>query len=380
MSNCISLPGRSNVRAAIAAPRSRASRLAAEFGSGTLLSEVFTSVRAWVLVLDENFTVLRANPEAAAGLGGGSGALSRRDARQLLGELDPADAMDRIVEEPGREAIVSFEARPGGGGRYRSFRIRTLHDRFGRWGYLVTGGDELAFRGCEEDEVERDIMDAPRRALSGRPDPAVIVETAGWTIIEANAAFTSWYGTSRGLTRGCSLAPRFPDADAFGAFRREAVRQTLRIGSGKVDVLLDDGKGQLAPFLVEVSAFRVPGELRDRLVLVFEDSGVEARRNERAGRLVDELERATYALVAAFREGAHARAEDRRLSTLGASPRQVAIVRLLLEGATTKEAGAALGLSESTVNSHLSMLYRKLGALDRAGFMRLVAERGLVAG
>ncbi|MBN1242345.1 MAG: helix-turn-helix transcriptional regulator [Spirochaetales bacterium] len=377
MSNSISLPGRANARAALGSRHGRSVRLGADFGSGTLLSKVFASLRVWALVLDEDFAVLKANTEAARGLGGGSKALARRDARRLLGELDPADVFERFAGEADPEETRGFVARPEGSGGLRNFRLQALHDRYGHRGYLVTGGEELALSGCEED-VETAVMDAPRRTLSGRSDPAVIVETSRWTVLEGNERYAAWAGVPRGSLKGASLAPRFPDAESFSAFRREAVGQTLRSGCGTIAAPLDDGHGALAPFRVNLIAFRVPGELRDRLTMVFEDASAEAARDERIGRLVDDLERAAGALVGTFRSSAHARTEDRRLSSLGASQRQVAIARLLLEGATTKEAAVALELSESTVNSHLSMLYRKLGTFDRAGFMRKVAERRLL--
>ncbi|HEY4278190.1 MAG TPA: helix-turn-helix transcriptional regulator [Conexibacter sp.] len=46
--------------------------------------------------------------------------------------------------------------------------------------------------------------------------------------------------------------------------------------------------------------------------------------------------------------------------------RQLQIVRLVASGATDREAGAALGISEHTVNSHLRAAYRRLGVTRRA--------------
>lgn len=62
------------------------------------------------------------------------------------------------------------------------------------------------------------------------------------------------------------------------------------------------------------------------------------------------------------------------------SPRQREILALVAAGRTSKEIASALGISESTVNWHLTNVFERLGASSRAEAvalaMREEADRG----
>jgi putative nucleotidyltransferase with HDIG domain len=58
------------------------------------------------------------------------------------------------------------------------------------------------------------------------------------------------------------------------------------------------------------------------------------------------------------------------------SPRQREIVRGLARGRTYKQIGGELGVSDSTIRTHLHQLYKKLGVVDRAQAVLLATERG----
>ncbi|TMM08052.1 MAG: HDOD domain-containing protein [Actinobacteria bacterium] len=60
------------------------------------------------------------------------------------------------------------------------------------------------------------------------------------------------------------------------------------------------------------------------------------------------------------------------------SPRQRDMVRLLAEGKTYKQIGAQVGLSASTVRTHVHQAYRKLNVVDRAQAVLLAKERGWI--
>ena len=74
-----------------------------------------------------------------------------------------------------------------------------------------------------------------------------------------------------------------------------------------------------------------------------------------AGALADTVERAGQ------RDGA-----DRRSHHVGLTERQVEIVGLAANGASNREIGARLGLSEGTVKQHMSRIFKRLGAQNRA--------------
>lgn len=64
-------------------------------------------------------------------------------------------------------------------------------------------------------------------------------------------------------------------------------------------------------------------------------------------------------------------------STLGLSGRQLDVLRLLIEGKPNKEICRLLSLSESTVKTHLSAIFRKLKVSSRTQVVVTVARAGV---
>jgi len=60
------------------------------------------------------------------------------------------------------------------------------------------------------------------------------------------------------------------------------------------------------------------------------------------------------------------------------SSREVEILRHVARGETSKEIAANLGIGERTVNWHLSRVYLKLGATNRAEAVAIAMEEGIV--
>jgi DNA-binding NarL/FixJ family response regulator len=65
------------------------------------------------------------------------------------------------------------------------------------------------------------------------------------------------------------------------------------------------------------------------------------------------------------------------VASLGLSPRQVDVLRLLIEGKSNKLICRDLGLSESTVKTHLAAIFRKLDANTRTQAVVAAARLGL---
>jgi len=61
------------------------------------------------------------------------------------------------------------------------------------------------------------------------------------------------------------------------------------------------------------------------------------------------------------------------------SDREIQVLELIVEGATNAEVGAALGLSEKTVESHLRRLFDRYGLLSRTELAVLAIDEGWVA-
>ncbi len=60
------------------------------------------------------------------------------------------------------------------------------------------------------------------------------------------------------------------------------------------------------------------------------------------------------------------------------TPREIEVLQLLSLGLANKEIAARLGISEHTVKFHLSAIYSKLGAANRAEAVRRGLQRGLI--
>ena len=58
--------------------------------------------------------------------------------------------------------------------------------------------------------------------------------------------------------------------------------------------------------------------------------------------------------------------------------RESEVLQLLTQGLANKQIAARLGISEHTVKFHVSAIYAKLGATNRAEAVRVGVQRGLV--
>jgi DNA-binding NarL/FixJ family response regulator len=65
-------------------------------------------------------------------------------------------------------------------------------------------------------------------------------------------------------------------------------------------------------------------------------------------------------------------------STAELTPRETEVLQQLAQGLANKQIASALNLSENTVKFHISSIYTKLGASNRAEAVRLGARRGLI--
>jgi DNA-binding CsgD family transcriptional regulator len=60
------------------------------------------------------------------------------------------------------------------------------------------------------------------------------------------------------------------------------------------------------------------------------------------------------------------------------SPREVQVVQLIAEGLTGREVGERLGISESTVETHVEHVRTKLGARSRSHIVAKAISMGLI--
>jgi DNA-binding NarL/FixJ family response regulator len=124
------------------------------------------------------------------------------------------------------------------------------------------------------------------------------------------------------------------------------------------------------------------------LVLTTFDTDDDIERALRAGARGYLLKDATVdELASAIREGHAGRTRvapavagklAERMTHVQLTLRELAVLRLLTDGKTNKEIGAALSIAESTVKVHLTHLFEKLGVSSRTEAIAAATRRGLV--
>jgi DNA-binding NarL/FixJ family response regulator len=70
--------------------------------------------------------------------------------------------------------------------------------------------------------------------------------------------------------------------------------------------------------------------------------------------------------------------ELRRRRVFGLTPREIEIVRMVVEGLTNKEIGEKLAIGENTVKSHLTHIFNKVGASSRIELALFAAHHRLL--
>jgi DNA-binding NarL/FixJ family response regulator len=60
------------------------------------------------------------------------------------------------------------------------------------------------------------------------------------------------------------------------------------------------------------------------------------------------------------------------------TPRELEVLSLVAEGLPNKSIAARLGISDQTVKFHVSMIYAKLGAVNRTDAVRRAVRQGLL--
>jgi DNA-binding NarL/FixJ family response regulator len=65
-------------------------------------------------------------------------------------------------------------------------------------------------------------------------------------------------------------------------------------------------------------------------------------------------------------------------STFGLSPREIEVLRLIVDGRTNAEIASALVLSTRTVDHHVSHILDKMAASSRVDAVRMAIESGIV--
>ena len=171
------------------------------------------------------------------------------------------------------------------------------------------------------------------------------------------------YLTERMLHQSPTLAP-------LGAI---AVQHRERLdGSGYPRGLAGNAISRPARILGVADAYRSMREPRPhRPALSAQDAAGELRSEVRAGRLDAEAVEAVLA-AAGHRVG------RRREGPAGLTAREIAVLRLVARGMSSKEIAARLVISPKTARNHIEHIYVKIGASSRVGASLFAMQHGLL--
>jgi DNA-binding CsgD family transcriptional regulator len=136
-----------------------------------------------------------------------------------------------------------------------------------------------------------------------------------------------------------------------------------RRAAGWVRLAEQDARGALADLRRASDGFRqleAPYEVACTALLI--GTARAALGDAEGAELEFETARATYARLGARADLSRVPAQ----TAAGLTAREVQVLRLVAQGATNRSIGTALGLSERTVDRHLSNVFAKLGVSSRA--------------
>ena len=339
-----------------------------------ILNELLDCVDNLVLLLDSNLKIIKANREASVSLGYSSDELTDKH-------------FSFLVEEEERKRMVKFVRRTKGRRcGETSFLTRAYHklhlyfslspigdgenkpDRYILIGRFVGEQDSLRGIGSANCSVER--------ILKGSSEPIFVLDGPSRTVLECNEAASELFGFDREEFIGRRLLDHSPtekDRERNESLMARADTAYAEIGFFREQMFFPHKFGPPVPCdLIGIPFFNSDGSLAFVIVMLFDHSSEEDREAE----LVRILERAN-SLTSSLAAIVHVQKSKtvRRLSSLGFTTRQIEIARLVVLGASSKDIGFRLGIAESTVRNHLSVMFRKLGVDSRLGFVHFLTEQ-----
>jgi DNA-binding CsgD family transcriptional regulator len=222
--------------------------------------------------------------------------------------------------------------------------------------------------------------------------------------LDAHDRWLEWSGAVLGRADGqCAWASYWLAARDIGRARQHA-EQALTLASeprqplallaahrlcGTIeahDSRLLDAHQHLDAALALADACAAPYE-RALTLLACADLALRSGANDRAGLALDEARAICLPLAAvptlARIDALTARLGDQssamaRTASIGLSPREIEVLRLLAGGRTNREIAETLFLSARTVERHITNLYAKIGAQGRAEAMAFARNLSLV--
>jgi PAS domain S-box-containing protein len=338
--------------------------------SAALFDFLFAESNDILFVIDEAFRVRKSGVTARKLLGlpgGGLGSiftdlLSESDARAFAAAF--AGANDAIAD-----ATVTFHLPADRMMRARLSLIR------------IPGGSKgndrtLVFARPIERAGPMCLRPLVARILSGYMEPVLIVDAELLTIRDCNKAAGAFFGPQREELIGKPLAA----IAEGGAFENELIcearlaLQSSGVFRTKITLRRSDGLILYCVTTV-IGLFDEAGHIAQLLCIVHDRSENEAQKAE-IRRIAEDILLSAKELASstsAFEKSC----KPLHLSEFGLSQRQIEVARRIAAGATSKSVAMDLAITEATVKSHLSTIFKKLGVRSRTELINFIHERKL---
>jgi PAS domain S-box-containing protein len=340
-----------------------------------VLRELIDCIDDIVLILDSGLHIVIANRAAAVSFGYSVREISMKHFFPLL-KPEKRKEMGKFIrgtkERRGGEAVFLKRS-------FKEISLRFSLSPLGNvggkpWGYLLVGRSK-----AEEDPVRiADYLSngLVERMLKGSADPLFIVDGTSRTVLDCNQTALAVFGFTREELVGWRLlshAVSEKERERNEALMARADKAYAKTGIFQERLLFPRKNGPALPCeFLGLPFFNSDGSVAFIIAMLFDRSSEEDREAELAN-ILNRVNDLAADLAAAAKHSTDG--ETTRLSALGFTPRQIEIARLVAMGASSKDIGFRLGIAESTVRNHLSVMFRKLGVASRVSFMHVLTEQ-----
>jgi PAS domain S-box-containing protein len=341
-----------------------------------LVDALLESSKSILVITDPSLRIVRSNNFAAALLGFPAAELVGRPLTDFLDGGAEASRMTASADAALTLADMRVEdfrfAARSGARIVARLGIRPLLDYAGKlYGRLVSGSPVAPDQGSGGMAGLSSAL--VERVLDGISSPVVLLDPFTRTVLDCNTAMEHIFGYTRAELIGLSMRRVYRDEETYRTTGERALEAYARAGifEGEAPMQRKDGSPLICRF-INIPHIGADGTIAAVISILRDVTARHWRENdlERLAARLSELS-AEFSLFFSP-SGA---VEEESLSTLGFTPRQAELARLVVAGKSSKEAAFGLGLSESTIKNHLGSMYRKLGVKSRIDFLRVVSER-----
>lgn len=347
--------------------------------SGAILGAVLDLSRSFVILCDGSGIIGYANPAALRLFGRAASAFetdglfdmptSRKDRQALAAAAGGLMMNERKRLEMVLRSIEGLHVPAG-------FVLCRIEDSpEGQARILVIGdpADAIATASYVSSVASNNLV---VRMLHGGPDPVFLLDPRTRIVRDCNLAAAALFGWSRDAFIGGDLRKLFPDDESFASAGARAAEFESLAGIHEDELSLRRSDGEpISCKLTSLCIFGAKGDAELRVAVLHDVTEAHIREDmldalaARSSDLAVELNSLTKHQVPIGMES---------LAGIGFTESQARLARYAAIGLTTKEMALRLGITESTVKSHFSSMFRKYGVASRVELVALLSERRIL--